>query len=359
MTNNNNEMNAKYTDTKDVIWKAYKKVREALEGKAGSVSNPKADLEAKRQNGVVAKVDKLDSVEGIEIAIGSLKRSIGSSLDAISTDLVTNVKEFQDVQEAIKVQKGKLKELFDIEEEAYALIALVNTKEQLAAEYDATMEAKKKELETVLSELKDKISQTREDMSKAIKETQAQADLENKRKQEEWEYEFARTTKQKEDELQDRLNESQKTFNQSVDTTRGQLAEERAELQKTAKELEAKQEYVTGLEKKVAHLEETTEVKVAEAVHNATTQLTNEFNREKEFLVKGAKQEQSILESKVEGLEAQLADSKENVASLTAKLEKAYSEIREMAKTVAENAGDSKVNDSLKAVISEMNKKSN
>lgn len=359
MKNNNNEMNAKYSDTKDVIWKAYKKVREALEGKAGSVSNPKADLEAKRKNEIVGKVDKLDSVEGIEISIGSLKRAIGSSLDAISADLVTNIKDFQDVQEAIKVQKAKLKELFDIEEEAYALIALVNTKEQLAADYDASMEAKKKELEAVLSDLKDKISQTREDMSKAIKETQAQADLENKRKQEEWEYEFARTTKQKEDELQDRLHESQKTFNREVDSTRKALAVEREELQKTAQELEAKQDYVTGLENKVVTLEENTELKVAEAIHNTETKLTNEFNRDKEFLVKGAKQEQAILEAKVEGLESQLADAKVKESDLTAKLEKAYNEIREMAKSVAENSGDRKVNESLKNVISEMNKKSN
>ena len=110
------------TNTKAQIFEAYNKLLKQLEEKAAD--NPKE---------IKARVEKKQTVEkaaannetAISKNIASLKASVSSVLENLEQSLNREYKRLSEIQEAIRIEQERLKELYDISANTDTLAAIL------------------------------------------------------------------------------------------------------------------------------------------------------------------------------------------------------------------------------------------
>ena len=246
-------------DTKATILGAYNKALAKIQQLESGKMNPAALLEAKEVAAVVKTVEGVSSEGSIEGQIVGLKKNMADILDNLSNGIAEQLDTYNKVKKAIEVQEEKLQELFGIEAEAFALVALVNSKEELEAEYDEKMKAKKLEAEAELNAIIKAGQEQRLTIQKELKEQREELEKERKREYEEYIYKFNREKREREDALTDELNAKRKTFEEEVKAVRASLDEEGKELNKREDAIEERESKVDELEATIAQLKDNRE----------------------------------------------------------------------------------------------------
>jgi len=338
-------------DTKATILDAHKKALAKIEQLESGKMNPTAILEAKETAAVIKAVEEVATESTIEEQIAWLKKNMGNVLDSLTNGIAEQLDTYNKVKKAIKVQEDKLGELFDIEAEALNLVALVNSKQELEAEYDAKFTARKLAAEAELAEIIKAGQEQRSLIQKQISEQRTELEKERKREQENYDYEFNRKKREREDSLADELNEKRKAFDAGVQEVRNALDVEGKELNAREDAIEKREAHVNELEATIEELKANTDKAVSQAKHATESKLKAEFEREKEYLAKDAKHAEEVLQNQVDMLHSNLVTANEKNKELEAKLEKAYAEIRELANKTVDNAGDKKVVSQLERML--------
>lgn len=343
-------------DTKQVILDAYYKAQEQLEELKRGSFNPEVEKKNKKVEESKKVVSEgLTSKEEVEDKILAVKRTLDITLSSISETIIENLKLYDALQESIKAQKEELEEVYGIKVEAESLVALVNTKESLKAEYEESFAERKALAEKALEELRITIADEKEKLKAELEEERKKAQLEHEREEEEYNYNFNRKKKQKEDELYDLLLNREKAFEVKQQNLVRDLSLKSEALDKREEELIERETQISALEEEIETLKESREEAIAEAVKKARDQETSKFYSQKALYEKDAEHKIEIAQNEAKNLrelyEQAIATNKE----LSEKVEKAHAEIREIATKTIDNAGDKKVINQLERIVSQKN----
>lgn len=324
---------AKYTDKKDVIWKAYKEVLTELN--KAQKAQPTTTVEAAQ----IAKVEKAVEtasamdIDAISEVVGNLLNNIADATD-----------KYNDIIEAIGAKEKELKDILGLEREANSLVAVVATKDALVAE-------KEEQAKTIVADAQEKADEVIANaklMANEISADAAKEEADRKkaraRDEEEYKYNFDRKKQKDLDSLQDVLDGKVKAIKEREDA----VAEREAEA-------DGKDAKIAELEKDIENFIASTDEKIEEAVAKAKKSAETSANIAKAMDKKTHEAEISIKDAKIVTLEEKVAELNAQVVKLQAQVADANAQVI----TVANNALDNQKNAEAITRIAELNAQGN
>ena len=146
MTDNQNDIPKISTyNTKKEIFEAFNLLKKRFEEQAKAELKPEKVKKEREEKEIVKIADKAASESAIN-RINNLKIEIGNELSDISGKLETETKQYNTINNAMKIKEKELEELFEIEKSAFALAALIEAQKLKKLEYENEMINRKKEL---------------------------------------------------------------------------------------------------------------------------------------------------------------------------------------------------------------------
>ena len=227
------ESDVSMSNTKKEILEAYNNLVRQLEEKAKTELKPEKKLEEKKAAEVVGVADAL-AEESVLTKINDLKMEMGKALTLISEKLEGETEKYKKIQDAVAIKENELKEIFEIEQSAHALAALIEAQNQKKLEYETEMSRKKAAYDDEMSvkkkHLEEEIQLTRAMWDKekqahqeSVKERDAEEKKLQQREKEEFDYNFKREQELAKNQLKDEMEKLEKkmalqkeTFEKSV-----------------------------------------------------------------------------------------------------------------------------------------------
>ncbi|MDF2533848.1 MAG: hypothetical protein K0R18_5 [Bacillales bacterium] len=340
------------SNTKKEILDAFQASMQRIQELEGQKLDPAKEQTAKAQTATLTQAAKTASTS-IEDQIASLQKNVAGILGNLSNSFSEEIKNFNTLQEAIKLKEQELKELIDIEKEAFTLAALVNTRKELAAKFDAEQAEKQAAAYTNLADLNDQMAKLRIDTQAEIKQLKADAEQTRKREQAEYTYDFNRKKQQDQDALTDELNLQRKSANESIATQNSQLAEKEKALNERTSVLETREEKMDELEAKIAAFPER-EAQIRAEVEDRTRKDEARTAAIKDnYVKKQAESDKALAETEIKMLKESLADEKVKTAELAKKLDEAYGKIQSMALASVNGSQEAKAFEKMAGMMNE------
>ena len=273
------------------------------------------------------------------------KKVVESAVKSVGLEIFSKelIEKFNDLQAAIKVEEDRLKELYDVGEELQKLALAIEAGRERITEIQNEKEEKEEAARIKFVELTDeydkKNAELKDEYSKRKTELQAEHDSllknlkqERTRENEEFQYNLTRTREKENnawaDEKVSRENELKKN------------EERAAELLADA---ERKIEYVKSLEEKVENIPGLIAAEKETAILSVTDSLKREFDHQNALAEMERKIAVTRLEDRVKYLTGELDATSKTVESLQGKLDRAYTEMRELASKTVESASGFKI----------------
>ena len=132
------------TNTKAQILKAYKELTDMLRQERQENTAMKRELENKRK--IVAKAEEATQSDA-PLGIAVLRKALNDELDRIEKAMSEEQEKFEQLQQAIAIEKEALEELYKVKAEAESLEALIITNKQAREKLEREMAERKAELE--------------------------------------------------------------------------------------------------------------------------------------------------------------------------------------------------------------------
>lgn len=295
------------TNTKAQILKAYKELAAMLKQERDDNVALKRELEKKRR--IVERAEEAtqaDAPQGIAV----LRKALNDQLDKIERAMAEEQEKFEQLQQAIAIEREALDELYKIRAEAESLDALIITNKQAREKLEREMAERKEELEG-------QIADTR---------------LRWKREQEEYEYHLRIMRRKEEDEYQEQKARQEK-----------ELAERKAAFEKEvaerSKALKEQEDELAALRKQAAEFDTRLQKAVAETEKAVSQRLTREFEYNQKLQAKDLEAELKLSRQEVESLRGKIKEQQELIASLSSKSDTATQQVKDIALKAIENAG--------------------
>lgn len=309
------------TTKKDML--AYiKTIQKQLAEEKASVSvDKKAALKIVEDKKTVKSAQET-SVEDI---IKTFRVQINGALSGFEEQLLTKKNKLDEVQKAIKIEEQRLKDVYDIQNEADTLQVLLRAHEQERQEFLDLKENERLEWK-----------KEQEENNKWIKEREAQLKKEWDRKLEEHTYEWKLKKSREQDAFAEEKKLKERELNELTEKTLKALeVRERA--------IEASEDELIKLKEKVAKIDE----EQLSAVNVAVEKALKSEKTSRHFEVSTLKRDHESTVKVLQNLNTTLAQqvdvlTKEN-ADIKNKLETAYGEIRNIAKEAIQGASQAKV----------------
>ncbi|MEO1448792.1 MAG: hypothetical protein AAFV07_04650 [Bacteroidota bacterium] len=287
------------SNTKAEILHAYQELLSKMSAQQKENATLNQQLEKKRQEVETVK-KKLSS--GASANIQSLRQTLNEQLDKIELGLKQEQATFAELQQAIATEREVLEDIYKIKVEAQSLEALVITNRQAAETFDeqkAAWEAN--------------FRQEKEEKQLAWKrEQEAYAyDLGSKRRKEEDVYQTDKERKEKE------LKEKITAFDLQMKQREDALSEKEAEFK--------------ALQGQVAGFEQQLQQAVSEAEETLKSQLTREFDFQRQLETKDLQSKIQLLEANIASLKTTISEQQTRIEALTHKADDASQQVKEIA----------------------------
>lgn len=295
------------SNTKAEILNAYDDLLRQIQQERQQNSALQRELEKKQ-----ATVDKVTdrTKEGATQSIQKIREMLSHQLDAIEAGIAQEQTHFEELKQAIAIEKEELEELYKIKKEAESLDALVIANNKA-----------KEQLENAIEEEREKLQEEIE----ALK-------LQWKREQEEYTYNLKIVRRKEQDEYNEKkakqekeLAEQKITFEKAISEREKAVAEQEAEL--------------NNLRKDVSQFESQLEKAVADAEKRITERLTKEFEYKQQLEVKDLQADLKLREQMIESLNAKVKEQQELINTLGSKSDTASQQVKDIAMKAIENSG--------------------
>jgi len=276
----------------------------------------------------LAKSTKSDPVaqekKKVEKAVVESTRA-AVSLNVFSDELI---KKFNDLEQAIKIEEDKLTELYGIGKELQNMTVVINAGKDALLKIEDEKRLKTEALQKSIQELKDSYDQKNNEL-KSEYDTRAKAlKTEREREAEEYTYNLKRTRAIEENEWQDEKARRELA-----------LAESEQKAKAILDDVQSKASYIRELEEKVDGIADLVEKEKKTAVEAAVDGLKRELEYKASIAEKDYTNTIARLEYKAETLSQEIEKSNAMASALQTKLDKAYSEIRDLATKTVEATG--------------------
>ena len=329
--------------TKGVIWGAYQVALEKIEALQSQQLNPEA-IAAGKKKAEVLKSAKTTVGTSVDKVVADLRVVVDAALTDLTSEFEGKKTEFANLDEAIKAKDAELAEIYEIERNANTLAALINSHEVLKAQQTEENAATLERFQEQLRAIRENIEHAETEYEGKRKEMFSTLRKDQQRAREEFEYDFAREKKIKEDELTDFIQSAEKD-----------IAEQKQVLLARDAELTEREIKMNDLEDKVAEIPALIEAAKAEAADKAKKDTERSFVFEKRAIESNKDSEIRVLESRVQLLEEALASEKEGHKATAGKLEEAYGRLERVSIASVEGA---KAQDTVTRLLSMNNEKS-
>lgn len=317
-------------NTKKEMLEAFQLIKKRIQEQAKAELKPEKTQKERKQKEVVAAAEAAVAQDVVR-RVYDLKSEIGTHLNELAVRMEQEREKYHQIQEAIAVKERELQELFEIEKEAFALAALLETQKQKKAEFEQEMQQRREALQDEMTAAKaqwEKEKQARAEEAKA--QRQANETL-RKREKEEYEYNFSREKSLKELQLQDELTQLEKELHAKREEFEKKNADREAALDQREKAIAAQEQRMQQLEQQVELFPGQLEESIAKAVRETTAKITDDARKNEQLLVKGFEGEKNVLLTKIEALESQVAVQQQQISRMAEQLEKAYGKVQDIA----------------------------
>ena len=318
------------TSTKKEMLAAFKELKQKMLEQAETELKPEKKKEEIRKADVIQAADRLTG-EGTVAKINELKIEIGKMLARISDRLEEEAANYLKLKESIELKKKELKEIYDIEESAYALAALIEAQRQKKQTFEEEMTNRKEALETEINQKRLDWEKEKQVHELALKERDAEEKKVRERQKEEFQYNFKREQQLSQNAYNDQKEKMEKELADAKET----FAKKAAETEKSLNEREAKvkerEKFLDELQKQVDQFPAQLENAVNKAVKDVTGRLTLEAEKNEELLQKGYEGETNVLKTKIQSLEQLVVQQNKQIEDLSGRLEKSYGKVQDIA----------------------------
>ncbi len=287
------------SNTKAEILSAYEQLLSKLSAQQKENATLTQQLDKKKKE-VESVKQKLQT--GATANIQSLRQTLNDQLDKIEQGLQKEQATFAELQQAIAAERETLEEIYRIKVEAQSLEALLITNREATESFEAEKAAQEAALTQAMEEKR--LAWKREQEAYTY-------ELKQKRRREEDSYQAEKERKEKE------LAEKLAAFDREVKQREEGLSEREAAHQR--------------LQEQVAAFDDQLNQAVAQAEENLKSQLTREFDFQRQLETKDLQNQIQLLQATIESLQAKIAEQNTRIEALTHKADDASLQVKEIA----------------------------
>ena len=262
------------------------------------------------------------------------KKAIETAKKAVEQNIFSKElnDKFNDLQTAIAAEERRLQELYGVGRELQKLALIIESGNEALEKTEAEKSVKAEEAKNSLEKLRADYGQKNAELQAEYDESAKKLKLERTRENEEFQYNLKRAREKENNAWLDEKAVRESALLRREEQAAALLAE-----------AEGKAEYIKALEEKADGIGALLESEKQLAVDAATANLQREFEYKSTLADKDYKNATVRLEDKVSYLEKELELSNKSAATLQNKLDKAYSELRELATKTVESASGVKI----------------
>lgn len=338
------EINVK--NTKNEILVAYEDLLKKVQEK--KTDEPKKVQEQQKQETVVKNASSL-SDEGIVKEISGLKVSLSSSLDKLSEHFISEFRKFEELQQAIQIEKRQLEDLYQLSANTDSLSAMLLAQKEKKEQFEHEMAARKAELderirtekerfETEMTEKRVIWKKEQELYAAQSKEAAEDKKKGQAREDDEYQYNLKITRKKEADQYEEKKQKQEKELADKRAGFEKEFAEREAQIQEAEAELKE-------LRIKNAAFPAELEKTVNSAVKSTSEKLEVRFGFEKELREKETEGQLRLKEQIVETLYGKIKDLETIVKDLSQKAVTAETSVKDIAIRAIESSSKSYFSD--------------
>jgi hypothetical protein len=327
-------------NTKSEILSAYEETLKKLKEK--KTEEPKKEQERQKQETLVKQAGAM-SHEKINKDISGLKTEIASMLDKLNESFVAEFRKFEELQQAIQIEKKNLEDLYQLSATTDSLAAMLTAQKEKREQFEQEMAAKKAEIDAAMKQAKidfdeemaeKKLQWKKEQEINQARQKEDTETLQKKRNREEEEYQYnLKQVRKKETDIYE--EKKQKLDKELVDKKalfEKEYAEREASLKAAEKELQELRATSVAFP---AELEKA----VAAAVKANTEKLLAEFKFATDLKAKETEGELKLKDQTIETLRAKIKDIEAFNKELTQKTTTAETNVKDIAIKAIESSG--------------------
>ena len=337
------------TNTKKEMLNAYNTMLNKIKSQNELDLNPKKRAAEKEVKATVSKADSL-STEQITKSILTLKTDFNKTLNSLSDKLENEVSAYEAVIKAIVIKENELAEIFEIEKEAASLAALIEAQSDRKREFSEKLEKEKEDLATEVEEKRIAWNEEKKQHGDEQKERQETETKVRNREKEEYKYELERERKLARDSFEDEKNKLERDISEKRNSVNKELGEREKAVFEREENIEVMHTEIDSFPEKLSN-------SIKKAVNEVTEKLKSEAGNNQKLQQKDFEAERNTFVAEAASLKMTVETQKQQIKDLTAKLDKSYDEVKDMAvKTIEGISSNTNVNAELRAAIASKNK---
>ena len=260
-------------------------------------------------------------------AVESAKKSVGQEI--FSKELI---EKFKDLQTAISVEESRLSELYGVGRELQKLALAIEAGKDKLLEIQTERTEKETAAKNSVKALNDEFAAKNAELQSEYDAIKKKLTQERTREAEEFQYNLTRTRAKENNAWAD-----EKAARES------ELAKRERDAAELLSEAENKAEHIKSLEAKVESIPSTVSTEREAAAAATADALKKDYEHKNALLEMERKNMTDRLEDKVKYLEKEFDAANKMVGLLQNKLDKAYSEMRDLASKTVESASGVKI----------------
>lgn len=303
--------------TKEQILNAYQAAMSELENR--QVDEPSVIKQNEKKIALVNKA-KQTSADSIVNVLANLKLDIIKQIDGLSEQLINEFTKLTEIQEAVVVEQTHLKELYDINETAKTLSALILVQQNKKDGFEQQMEEDKEQFEQEMEQKREQWKQQQEVLASEYKEMKEQ--LEKNRKREEEDYKYALDLKRKK-EADDYVMRKM-ALEKELAELRSDLDKREEVIKNRETEFASMQQKIAGFAKEIADARE----EMAKSIRN---QLETQYNHTIALRDKEVEGDHKLSVQKIAALESKIKEQEQLILQLTQKADTVVTQIQAIA----------------------------
>ena len=326
-------------NTKNEILAAYDELIKKVQEK--KTDEPKKVQEQQKQETVVKNAAALSN-EGIVKEVSGLKISLSSALDKLSENFVSEFRKFEELQQAIQIEKQQLEDLYQLSANTDSLSAMLLAQKEKKEQFELEMAFRKTELEEKIksekerfdSEMNDKRSQWKKEQELYATQTKEALDEKKKnqaREEEEYLYNLKISRKKEADQYEEKKQKLEKELADKKAAFEKEFAERETQIKEAESELKE-------LRAKTAAFPTELEKAVNAATKAVSERLETQFGFEKELSEKENGGELKLKDQIISTLNAKIKDLETTIKELSQKAITAEASVKDIAIRAIENS---------------------
>jgi hypothetical protein len=318
------------TSTKKEMLAAFEELKMRFQDQAQTELKPEKKKEEIRKTEAVRTADAL-TTEGTVTKINELKIEIGKMFSLISEKLEEEAGNYLKLKESIELKKKELKEIYDIEESAYALAALIEAQKQKKQAFEEEMERRKEALDNEINQKRGEWAKERQEHEDAVKERDAEEKKTRQRQKEEFDYNFKWEQQLSTNSFNDEKLKREKELAADKDAFEKKVAETGKNLDEREERIKEREKFVNDLQMQVDQFPARLDAEIKRITGEITDKSTLEAKKNEELLKKEHEGVANVLKTKIESLEKLVTQQNKQIEDLSARLEKSYSKVQDIA----------------------------